>query len=262
MLSRTRTRVYIQRLRKAEDGFLHPAKKVASDPLHFAAACAIYFLRRRKGPALTTTNGETTLTYYEQTIGVLNAYRDRLHGGNSEAAARGLGVPGSTFWRWTHGKCSPDLDAVSKAWAAIGGGDIMDAAPEAPEALQAPDAVIQVLPMEGSENEHDGSCPVPRSLLDAAGVRDENARWIRIPAHGAPAGTKPEDVLIVDTLLKDPTDGGLCVADYDGTITVRVATAVPGGWALGTAHGGPSCGLVGTDGVNLVARAVFLLRDL
>lgn len=203
-----------------------------------------------------------TLTYYEQTIGVLNAYRDRLHGGNSEAAARGLGVPGSTFWRWTHGKCSPDLDAVSKAWAAIGGGDIMDAAPEAPEALQAPDAVIQVLPMEGSENEHDGSCPVPRSLLDAAGVRNEDARWIRIPAQGAPAGTKPGDVLILDTLPTTPVDGGLCVVDYDGTITVRVATAIPGGWAVGTAHGNTAGGLVGNKCVKLAACAVFLLRNL
>ena len=138
----------------------------------------------------------------------------------------------------------------------------MDAAPEAPEAVATPDEVVQVLPLEGAENEHDGSCPVPRSLLDAAGVRADNARWVRIPALGAPEGTKPGDVLVVDTLLTEPSDGGLVMADYEGTLAVRTATAVPGGWALGACHGSAACGRAEADGVHVVARAVFLLRNL
>lgn len=55
----------------------------------------------------------------EDIISILTEYRDRLYEGNSDQAARSLGVNPPTFWRWLNGVNVPKVDTISKAFDRI-----------------------------------------------------------------------------------------------------------------------------------------------
>lgn len=52
----------------------------------------------------------------EDIILILKEYRDRVHNGNSDQAAKALGVNPPTFWRWINGKNTPKVETLSLAF--------------------------------------------------------------------------------------------------------------------------------------------------
>lgn len=52
----------------------------------------------------------------EDIIKILLEYRDRIYDGNSDQAAKSLGVNPPTFWRWLNGKNIPKVESISRAF--------------------------------------------------------------------------------------------------------------------------------------------------
>ena len=52
----------------------------------------------------------------EDIISILVEYRDKIHEGNTDRAAKALGVNVPTLWRWLNGKNTPKVQSLSTAF--------------------------------------------------------------------------------------------------------------------------------------------------
>ena len=50
---------------------------------------------------------------------ILRKYKDTIHGGNNERAAKALGVNAPTFWRWLSGKNVPRVETLEPVFEAL-----------------------------------------------------------------------------------------------------------------------------------------------
>lgn len=49
----------------------------------------------------------------EDIISILVEYRDKIHDGNTDLAAKALGVNAPTLWRWLNGKNVPKVESLN-----------------------------------------------------------------------------------------------------------------------------------------------------
>lgn len=58
--------------------------------------------------------------FQDEAVRVLVEYRDKVHDGDSQAAATALSVAPPMFWRWCNKKNVPTLKAIAKAFDQLG----------------------------------------------------------------------------------------------------------------------------------------------
>ena len=91
----------------------------------------------------------------EDIIGILVEYRDKIHEGNTDRAAKALGVNVPTLWRWINGKNVPKVQSLSTAFDTL-------------------DARI-VLPGKEELSPHARDFEMELLKKDVAGLKEQNA---------------------------------------------------------------------------------------
>ena len=174
--------------------------------------------------------------FQDEAVRVLIEYRDKVHDGDSQAAATALSVAPPTFWRRCNKKNVPTLKALAKAFDQLGAKVWVPGEPPIEDRGYALVPRVEAVAGAGESLETSGAVAglyaFRREFFDRLGIHAKKCVMMYVRGNSMEPLIRDGDTILVDESQREPRDGDIFCVGLGDALMVKRLQKIPAGWNL------------------------------